>query len=214
MFFGIDPALLSTTSIKLVRTLFLNLGLDFHKHSSDIAALGEDGKLNSALLLASFNANDKNQGQIDNLKPQDFYPGKQVDNHFWERATALNGVFNFNTLNFDGPKNDAVAYLSFWVYSPHALSNLLLEPDLPRVDLYLNSDDACQVFLNNKLIKDMTVSNDFPAGRPAIKALPLEKGWNHFIIKTIQKNGKWTLEARFDCDKKAFLQEMKSQIAH
>jgi hypothetical protein len=52
------------------------------------------------------------------------------------------------------------------------------------------------------------------SGSQTIKALPLEKGWNHFIIKAIQKAGKWTLAIEFDSDKKAFLNDIKTQITH
>jgi len=104
--------------------------------------------------------------------------------------------------------------MSFWVYSPHSLTNLLLEPDLPRLDMYLNADDDYQVYLNNNLIKETLNAGGLTASAQVIKALPLEKGWNHFVIKTIQKSGQWKLAVGFDCDKKTFLNEIKTQVTH
>jgi len=79
--------------------------------------------------------------------------------------------------------------------------------------MYLTADDYSQVFLNNKLIKEM-MSNDGSNKGQVIKNLPLEKGWNHFVIKAIQKGGNWNLAVHFDCDKAEFLNEIKTQITH
>ncbi len=205
--FSIDPALLSATSVSLVRRMLVNLGVNFNGKTSNNTAIGPDGKLHNALLLGSFDVSGKSNSEISkinllkDLKPEDYFAGKQAANHFWENVTTPDGTFDFNKIHFDGPATDAVAYLSFWIYSPHSLTNLLLEPDLPHLDMYLNTDNGYQVYLNNNLIKET-------------KSLPLEKGWNHFIIKTIQKGGEWKLAVGFDCDKKAFLNEIKTQVTH
>ena len=219
--FALDPALLTATSVSVVRRMLINLDIQFNnKNSRDVAAISTDGKLQNALLLASFDVAGKSDAEIAKLdllkdsKPEDYFTGKQVAGHFWERAATTDGVFDFSKLHFDGPTTNAVAYLSFWVYSPHSLSNLLLEPDLPRLDMYLGADDGYQVFLNNNLIKENINSGGFVSRGQVIKALPLEKGWNHFVIKAIQKAGAWKLAIAFDCDKKAFMNEIKTQITH
>ncbi|MES2277875.1 MAG: glycoside hydrolase family 2 TIM barrel-domain containing protein [Bacteroidota bacterium] len=219
--FAIDPALLSATSVSLVRKMLVNLGVDFSgKGSKDMAALSADGKLTSALLLASFDIQGKSDSEISKLdllknnKTEDYFAGKQVANHFWEKTTVTDGVFDFSKLHFDGPATNAIAYLSFWIYSPRSLSNLLLEPDMPRLDMYIGADDGYQVFLNNIMIKENINSGGFASRGQAIKALPLEKGWNHFVIKAIQKAGGWKLAVEFDCDKKSFMTEVKTQVAH
>jgi beta-galactosidase len=80
--------------------------------------------------------------------------------------------------------------------------------------MYLNADDGYQVYLNNNLIKETMSAGGLTAPAQVIKALPLEKGWNHFVIKTIQKGGEWKLAVGFDCDKKDFLNEIKTQVTH
>jgi hypothetical protein len=219
--FAIDPALLTGTSVSLARKMLVNLGVGFdHQSNSDVPAIGNDGKLHNALLLASFDISGKNDAEISkmdllkNSQPEDYFAGKQVANHFWERATTTDGIFDFSKLHFDGPATNAIAYISFWIYSPHSLSNLLLEPDLPRLDMYLGADDGYQVFLNNTLIKESINAGGFNPRGQVIKALPLEKGWNHFVIKSIQKAGGWKLAVQFDCDKKAFMNEIKTQVTH
>ncbi len=218
---AIDPALLYATSVSLTRKILINLGVEFNNKSSlDVPAVGKDGKLHNALLLASFDIAGKNDVEIakadilKDAKPDDYFTGKQVADHFWEKAITADGIFDFTKLHFDGPTTNAIAYLSFWIYSPRSLSNLLLEPDMPRLDMYLGADDGYQVYLNNNLIKEAINTGGFTDKQQVIKALPLEKGWNHFIIKSIQKNGKWKLAVEFDCDKKDFLNELKTQVTH
>jgi len=219
--FALDPTLLTATSVSVVRKMLINLDIQFNnKNSGDITAIAADGKLHNALLLASFDIAGKSDGEISKLdilkdsKPEDYFTGKQIAGHFWERAAATDGIFDFSKLHFDGPTTNAVAYLSFWIYSPRSLSNLLLEPDMPKLDMYLGADDGYQVFLNNNLIKEAINAGGFTGRGQVIKALSLEKGWNHFVIKSIQKNGKWKLAVEFDCDKKAFLNEIKTQVMH
>jgi hypothetical protein len=221
--FAIDPSLLAGTSVSLVRKMLVNLGVDFNsKSSKDMVALNADGKLTNALMLASFDISDKSDTEISkldllkNTKADDYFAGKQIDNHFWEKTNAADGVFDFSKLHFDGPTTNAIAYLSFWIYSPRSLSNLLLEPDMPKLDMYIGADDGYQIYLNNNLIKENINAGvgSLTTRGQAIKALPLEKGWNHFVIKAIQKAGGWKLAVEFDCDKKTFLNEIKTQVTH
>ncbi|MDB5152308.1 MAG: glycosyl hydrolase family 2, partial [Mucilaginibacter sp.] len=218
--FAIDPKLLSATSVSLVRHMLVNLGVDYNGKISSNAAIGPDGKLHSALLLASFDISGKSDAdirkvnQLKDLKPEEYVAGKQVANHFWENITTSEGIFDFSKLHFDGPETNAIAYLSFWIYSPHSLTNLLLEPDLPRLDMYLTAHDGYQVYLNNNLLKETINAGGLTSSAQIIKALPLEKGWNHFVIKSIQKDGSWKLAVGFDVDKKAFMNEIKTQVTH
>jgi hypothetical protein len=219
--FALDPAILTATSVSVVRKMLINLDISFNgKDNKDNAAIGKDGKLRNALLLASFDISGKSDAEISKLdilknsKPEDYFTGKFVADHFWEKVSMPEGIFDFSKMHMDGPVNNAVAYISFWMYSPRSLSNLLLEPDMPKLDIYIGADDGYQVFLNNNLIKENIRVGDFTDKGQAIKALPLEKGWNHFVIKTIQKTGAWKLAVKFDCDKKMFVNELKTQVAH
>jgi hypothetical protein len=218
---AINPDLIYRSGVTTLRKMLINLGVSFQNNTDrEISAIGADGSLDNALILASFNESGKSMEEASklnfpqNTKPEDYFPGQQIDGHFWEKASAQQGVFDLSKSNLNGPATNAVAYLSFWIYSPRSLSNLLLEPDMPKLDMYIGSDNGFQVFMNNKLIKETLNTGIFTKRSQAIKALPLEKGWNHFLIKSIQKNDGWKLAVDFDSDKKAFLNEIKSQITH
>lgn len=213
--FAINPQLLTSTSLNVTRRMLANLGVGFNSKTSNTAAIDEQGQLTNALLLASFDVSGKTDAEVNQLdllkdmKPEDYFAGKSTQNHFWEKATATDGVFDLSKLQFDGPKNNAIGYLSFWVYSPRSLSNLLLEPDMPQLDLHVKADDSYQAYLNNSLLKAEPGKN-----QQTIKALPLEKGWNHLLIKTIQKSGDWKIAVSFSCDKKAFMNDLRTQVSH
>ena len=56
----------------------------------------------------------------------------------WNGARSAaddDGVLNFKKMGLPGPMENAAVYLSFWVWSPRPLDNLLVEPNLPRLDL-------------------------------------------------------------------------------
>jgi hypothetical protein len=89
--------------------------------------------------------------------------------------------------------------ISFWVYSPRSLVSLLAEPDLPELNIRVETPAPFQVFLSEK-----------PVGE---KGLPLEKGWNHFSIKITQSgHQKWGI--KFDSKNKDYLQAIRSSVLH
>ena len=67
-----------------------------------------------------------------------------------------------------------INYLSFWVYSPASLDNLLLDPHLPAVRLEVSGAEAVQVWLGGKALK--------ADGRVASPLL-LQAGWNHVLVR-------------------------------
>ena len=87
--------------------------------------------------------------------------------------------------------------ISFWVYSPRSLTDLLAEPDLPRLDLQLDTKSDYRILLNDK-----------PVNR---QNLPLERGWNHFIIM-INGFDKEQTNIKFNCNRKEFIQEIRSRV--
>ncbi len=216
----LDPEQVSPLSNIVLRRLLLNLGANFTKNSAqDVSALNESGKLQNALILGSFDTSGKTlqeAANVDFLKGshRDSYrPGNEMSSRFWEVKQAKNGILDFSGMELQGPQQQAVAYVSFWLYSPRSLTNLLEEPDMPQLSMYLGVDDAFQVYLNQQLIKDYIRDGSLKLRDQQIEKLPLERGWNHILIKVLQGTGSWQLAVEFDCDKKVFLKELKSQVS-
>ncbi len=71
-------------------------------------------------------------------------------------------------------------YLGFWIYSPRALDDLLIEPNIPTMDLISTLPNAF-AYINGKEVQ----VNKNPEGT-TIKNLQFVKGWNYILLKFIQ----------------------------
>ncbi|MDR0865890.1 MAG: glycoside hydrolase family 2 [Candidatus Symbiothrix sp.] len=92
---------------------------------------------------------------------------------------------------------DENGYLSkslkdFWAWSPRPLDDLLIEPDMPKLDLNV---PASKVWLNDRLLSET-------------KELPLKQGWNHFVLETEDHPA-----VQFQClNKTGFLPQLKVSV--
>lgn len=86
------------------------------------------------------------------------------------------GFWNFETMNLKGEQKDCAVYLSFWLFSPRSLVNLLLEPNMPRLDLEFAVDDKLAVYVNGNLLDNAVKRQDNPALPQRIEGIPLENG--------------------------------------
>ena len=131
----------------------------------------------------------------------------------WRVAQAGDGgVFDFRKPALPGPQTNVAAYLSFWVWSPRALDNLLLEPNLPKVDLLAGSDDGCQIWLNSKLVAQDRGTHPLTPGAVKCETLPLQRGWNQFVVKVVQGEGEWQFQATLRSSDPLFLPQLRTSI--
>jgi beta-galactosidase len=72
--------------------------------------------------------------------------------------------------------------LSFWLFSPRPLDDLLIEPNVPKVDITVHATNGARIWLNNKQLSDSGNDNQTQCNE-----LPLQQGWNFFLIKTRTK---------------------------
>ena len=98
------------------------------------------------------------------------------------------------------------------MWSPRALDNLLLEPNLPRLDLLAGADDGCQIYLNGKIIQQDRGTHPLVAGSIVCPSLPLQRGWNRFVVKVVQQGGEWAFRADLRCTDPLFQSQLKSSI--
>ena len=136
----------------------------------------------------------------------------KVKGKSWKSVESENGLFDFGKLKVDGPKENALAYLSFWISSPRPLDNLLLEPNIPLVGLEVAADDAVQVWVNGDLVVQNIRSGPIEGGKAKAQALKLHQGWNHLLIKVIQGSGAWQFTGRLTCSQPGFLSKLESAL--
>lgn len=215
-----EPDALLKVASPLLSKLLNNLGATIKDiNPKHLSAINSEGVLERCLIAGSYNVSGKTitelaqTNHLKDVKEDALYPGNNVKNRILETGRAVDGIFDLKSMNLQGPNENAVAYLSFWVYSPRSLANLLAEPDMPRLDMLIGADDGYQVYLNRKLLSESLKQGGLVKREQIIPALPLEKGWNHFLIKSIQLGGDWKIAVEFDSNNKNFIHEIKSQIA-
>jgi beta-galactosidase len=94
--------------------------------------------------------------------------------------------------------------IEFWVFSPRPLDDLLIEPDMPKLNLFIEARDS-NLKVNGKQIEKFNKTGK----EYDYKELPLQQGWNHFLL-SIGKNDRHDFKGAFKADnKKDFLPLLK-----
>jgi beta-galactosidase len=107
---------------------------------------------------------------------------------------AYGVLHNYDTVAAQG----GMIGISWWLYSPRSLTDLLAEPDLPRLDLQVETPGGhFGIVLNDKTVNR--------------QALPLERGWNHFVV-TVSRSDRPMTTIKLNSNRKEFLQEIRSRI--
>lgn len=203
----------------LWKRLLANAGVTLtERPAAPDAAFDEFGHLTQALVCGSFGAagadaayDADNIGIGPALRPK---PGGRSGGLAWRAKPADDeGVLDFKKMGLPGPTENAAVYLSFWVWSPRPLDDLLVEPNLPRLALRFGSDDGCQVWLNSKLLQEDRGTHPYTPDAFTSDALPLARGWNHFVVKVVQGTGEWQFGARMTCSDPLFLAQLRTSVA-
>ncbi|MGV8092547.1 MAG: glycoside hydrolase family 2 TIM barrel-domain containing protein [Mangrovibacterium sp.] len=193
---NLDLLELKSEGESLFKTLLTNLGVVLNKVPvNSLRALSVEGVLERAILLKG---------------DQPGEPGK-MNNREFVKTYEQSGNPEFIQANaqdyFDLGRSGQV-YLSFWVYSPRSLVDLLVEPDMPKLDLVTEGRQEVKVSVNGQVL-----SGSPEAGKKQ-ENLPLEKGWNHIVLQlnrhTEERN--WRTKIRLESGKKEFLEQLRSSV--
>lgn len=199
--------------------MFKNAGVPVKK--PEIAAgsgvFDVEGNLTRALVCGTFEANT-----AEAAFAQDFIGGESranpkengvIGDRKWVVGkTGSDGYFDFHEMRLPGGNTNAAVYVSFWLWSPRALDDLLSEPDMPKLNLIAGSDDACKIWLNGKLLHDKFGIHPINVGDIECKNLPLKQGWNHFLVKVVQGGGQWAFGAKLHCTDYSFMANLNAAL--
>ena len=201
---AIDPFVLGNKGSALIHEMLHNLGARFNGRPCHIpTALDRTGTVVHALLSGTYAG-----GSMDEVMARDYLAGR-----YWGAMDSNEeGFWNFETMNLKGEQKDCAVYLSFWLFSPRSLVNLLLEPNMPRLDLEFAADDKLAVYVNGNLLDNAVKRQDNPALPQRIEGIPLEKGWNHVLLKVGQLWGGWNGRFRFTATDPAYMRQLESVI--
>lgn len=213
---SLSPTAPSAQHRKLLRQLFANLGVALSPPKAITGAgFDEAGYLHDALVIGGFGA-----AGYDQALDTDFLGGEttaaphigdQKGDLAWRSVHAnANGVFDFRKIGLPGPPTNSAAYLSFWLFSPRPLDQLLAQPDVPRVSLQATSDDGMKVWLNGRQIMEDRGRHPIDTEHPRNAPLALTQGWNHLLVKVGQTDGEWQFAARLSSSDPRFLSTLRA----
>lgn len=209
-----SPRLLK--SEKLNRTLLANAGVPLEAGMDSGKPLLKSGTLVRALATGFFPVPSIKEGAdtnpIDPAAGEKIRAGVEMDGKKWRAVFQESGVFDITKLDIPGVQNSSIGYFSFWVFSPRALDDLLLEPNLPAVTLETAQNDSAQVWLNGKQIISKIRTGPIEGGTAASEALKLHQGWNHFLIKLMRNSGGWNFTAKLISTQPDFLLQLDSAL--
>lgn len=126
-----------------------------------------------------------------------------ADSSYTGKPLLKNGVL-FPDLTKAKKEGDVIIQ-DFWILSPRSLDDLLIEPNIPVVNMDLTIGGGVQVLLNDK-----SIINTTEGGNVTAHTLRLHQGWNHFVIRLTGSTDNRTFSGKLTCNQPAFLQELES----
>jgi len=200
------PSWSSTYRVQLLdRRLLKNLGLTLDPQVDVGEPFLRNGKLARVLAAGWFAPGEDNMLNLplDNAHNEKVRDNERIGNLRWGTLKATAGVIDLNVAGASVPPQQSVSYVSFWIQSPRSLDNLLIEPNIPRLDLLLTADDAAHLFLNGRE-QALTAPGDFD--------LPLQQGWNHILFRFVKETGSDTFSAVLRSSDPGFLSALHSAL--
>lgn len=202
----------------LTRIMLANLGARFDNDSAPVAALDANGALKEALILGAFNDSSLGAEELAakswieeaGINPQ---PGAHAGDKIWFTTTAdSDGRIDIRRSQISGSNESAAVYISFRVFSPRSLVNLLAEPDMPRLAMRLHTADRYALFINGGEFSRGDVNDSKGI---VIENLPLEKGWNHILLKIARGTGnsEWGVSVKFTSDDAEYMRALGSALS-
>jgi hypothetical protein len=145
---------------------------------------------------------------VDPADGAKFRTNERVQDLRWVSLTAEAAGFSLKGAPLSGSPDNSVVYLSFWVQSPRSLDNLLIEPNVPKLDITFATRDSIEFSLNGKSLLT------HPAGgeNAIFSGLPLQQGWNHFLVKLAHTSGDDAFSAKLTSSDPAFLNALHSAL--
>lgn len=166
---SIDLLNLKSVGEELSKTMLQNMGIVLKTLPvNSRKAMSVDGNLKQAILIRT---SGKQANKIGKLNNQQFIATyKSVDKLELIKTNKLD-FFDLNKVT------DSEILLSFWIFSPRSMVNLLVEPDMPKLDMLVEGCREKSVYVNGILYAKENKSEE-----ERLENLPLEKGWNHMVV--------------------------------
>lgn len=215
---AINPFILGNAGSTLIHEMLRNLGVAFTGHPHHIPeALDQQGLLTCALMSGTYSGGSFDEvmerNWLEGIDASEIRLGASTSGRYWGiMECGDNGRWDFESMNLKGAQQNCAVYLSFWLFSPRSMVDLLIEPNMPRLDLEFAADDRLAVYINGKAV-DAQVRDQKDGQWPhRMEGIPLEKGWNHVLLKVGQLWGGWWGRFRFTATDPDYMKQLESAI--
>lgn len=155
--------------------------------------------------LSEFANSEKGYNTLATILKNAGIPCSESEVNMDETFFLRDGQVQFPAMARDKFTQDGDGYvLNIWVFSPRPLDNLLIEPNMPKLALYVESRQS-GMLLNGRDIEPSQKERR----SSSYNELPLRQGWNEITLK-IGKEDKGNFNASFRCDNNdEFLSKLK-----
>ena len=206
----VDLMPLKADGEELGKTLLRNLGIVLKNvPMNSRKALSSNGSLEQAILIRG-NGNQADEiGKLNNQQFTAKYESGQPD----LIQTNSQGFFDLSRAGMRQGQGQGQfsneLFLSFWVFSPRSMVNLLVEPDMPKLDMLVEGRVDKSVYVNGTLF-----IAEGAAGKEKLENLPLEKGWNHVVVRFARdpESRRWQTRVSLQSNKEDYLKQVKSSV--
>jgi hypothetical protein len=206
--------ILTPAHVRMLGQLFSNLGVavspvEFKRGS----VFNQTSQLTKALVVNCFQA-----PSLEEALHKDFLGGETLmqpeldmpaGTCHWELFQSKTGLFDLHrSSSHAAAEGHQVAYLSFWLYSPKPLNEIMADPHVPKVHFQLSASAGSKLWLNGKEIHHSMKALD----GELIRQLPLKKGWNRFMAKVAGSPEEWRFEGKLLSTDLELLASMRSAL--
>lgn len=142
--------------------------------------------------INNFTSTEKGYNTLDKIISGAGIPagGKSIS----ESLIDKNGFVEIKNLFMTEQDNRKI--YSFWIYSPRPLDDLLIEPNMPKLDIIRNNKE--EIGLNGEKLE-------------SLKAIPLKQGWNQIRISVPQKTK--VSKIQFVCENNSdFVKQLQTSL--
>ncbi len=206
---NLNPEVDSARKAVVMAQLFLNEGIRVDQIASQNGFIDMKGRLVRALVCGSFAWTNEEDVYAAKLPAGSIKEGNKLDGRRWRLRDAVSGTFDFKKEPMEGPDENAYAYLAVWIKSPKPLSDLLSEPNLPKLSFTYGADDGCELWLNGNRLAVHDRHGPLDVGMFSENPLLLKLGWNQLVIKVVQIGGEWKFAGKFECSDPGFLSKLE-----
>ena len=207
---SVDLFMLKSDGEELLKTLLRNLGVSLKSVPlKSRKALSPVGNLEQAIIIRGTGNQSDEIGKMGNQQFTSKYESAGQPELIQTNTQGVLDLSKAAGMVRGQGQGARELFLSFWVFSPRSMVNLLVEPDMPKLDMVVEGRLDKSVFVNGVLFASEGLS-----GKETVENLPLEKGWNHVLVRITRdpESRRWQTRISLKSNKEDYFKQLNSSV--